>query len=395
MNAPRCVVIALTVVGALGWFASRAQAQGGPPPALVVLDEVRSEYIEGKRRVTGELTALRRTVVSAENEGPIRTMSLDAGDAVQAGDVIAQLDTELAEIAVRSWKAELDAAVAVVGQRRAELDDAELDLKRVEELRARDSASPSEFDQARLRVDGARAAYAEAEALQLEREARVAEAQSQLEDLTVVAPFDGVIVRKQAEIGQWVALGDPVVELVSMDELEARLEVPESILPRLSNPDVTVRLYVQALSEWIEAPVTAIVPDVDPLSRLAPVRVVLDNPSGVLRPGMSVYAEVPTGAPRDVLTVHKDAILRNDAGEIAYYAQEGEMGLQAAVVPIVRLYAVGEQRVAVRPVGPMRAGLQLVIEGNERVFPTQPLNPMPKRPAEESGTANAAKSQEG
>ena len=111
----------------------------------------------------------------------------------------------------------------------------------------------------------------------------------------------------------------------------------------------------------------AVVPQADALSRLFPVRLIVDDPESQLRPGMSLTAMVPTGTQAELLTVSKDAILRNAAGEYVYYNNNGT----AALAPITRLFSVGSRVVIRSPL--IRPGVQVVIEGNERMFPTQPM----------------------
>jgi membrane fusion protein (multidrug efflux system) len=125
---------------------------------------------------------------------------------------------------------------------------------------------------------------------------------------------------------------------------------------------------VDAAGLEVESSLTGLVPDVDELSRLAPVWVRMDNRDGTIKPGMSVVGLVPTGRMAMRLTVHKDAILRDDAGEFVYFNAGG----RAAPARIERLFAVGD-RVAIRD-GALPPGAELVVEGNERLFPGQPLN---------------------
>jgi multidrug efflux pump subunit AcrA (membrane-fusion protein) len=110
-----------------------------------------------------------------------------------------------------------------------------------------------------------------------------------------------------------------------------------------------------------------VVPAADSLSRVFPVRVRLKNTQDLMRPGMSVTALVPTGVDVEALTAHKDAILRDEAGAYLYY----DMGGRAMLARVDVLYPVGD-RVVIRS-RTLEAGTRVVIEGNERLFPGQPL----------------------
>ena len=117
------------------------------------------------------------------------------------------------------------------------------------------------------------------------------------------------------DAGQWVDEGGGVVELVALTEIEAWLDVPERLIDRLTEGESTVRVRVTATGEEVDAEVIAVVPEADELSRLFPVRVAMDNADQRLKPGMSVIGLTPTGITEPSLTVPKDALLRDDAGE--------------------------------------------------------------------------------
>jgi len=103
----------------------------------------------------------------------------------------------------------------------------------------------------------------------------------------------------------------------------------------------------------------------------------LENAEGHLAPGMSVSAYVPTGDQADRLTISRDAIMRNATGAFVYVSRQTDPKAPPAAMPadVQVLFNAGE-RVAVQ--SPMlQAGDLLVVEGNERLFPTAPIIPQP------------------
>src|SRR5690606_6105212 len=185
------------------------------------------------------------------------------------------------------------------------------------------SAAETEIEDRRTAV-----AVAEARLLHAQAEIEAAEsalelARDTLERRTVIAPFGGVVVAKRTEVGQWLRQGDPVLEIVDLDHMEARLHVPESLVDFMQSSADAVRIRIQATGETIAAPVSAIIPDADPLSRLVPVRLRLENRGHRLRPGMSIAGLVAAGRREPTLTVHKDAILRDDAGAFVFFTTGG------------------------------------------------------------------------
>ena len=191
--------------------------------------------------------------------------------------------------------------------------------------------------------------------------------------MTIRAPFAGRVVRKATEVGQWASRGDPIIEIVSVRSLEARVDVPENVVGRVgellaNDGELMVDVRVPALDAYVPGRVIGIIPQGDELSRLFPVRLAIDNEQELMKPGMSVVAMMPTRVRAETVTVHKDAVLRNDAGEYVYF----DSGGQAMIAPVQRLFAVGD-RIAIRQ-GMLSPGMDVVVEGNERLFPTQPLN---------------------
>lgn len=361
----------VAVLGVFFLMASSARAQA--PAASVRVDVARSEPIETWRESTGQIRASRRSVLAAEEEGLVAQMLVREGDKVDSGQVIARLDDKRAALELRRAEAVLKSVEAVVAEREALVDNARRDLERVQQTYDRGGGNEREIDQARTSLQAAEARLAAARADVVLNEVLVDLAGTRLEDMTVRAPFAGRIVRRSAEVGQWLGGGDAVAEIVSLETVEAWIDVPERLVARLNEDGGRVRVRIPATGDEVEATSFTVVPDADPRSRLFPVRIVLENPDERLRPGMSAMGLTPTGVTEPTLTVHKDAMLRDDAGEFVYFAVPGEGGsYMGAPARVTRLFAAGD-RVAIRA-GALPPGAMVVVEGNERMFPMQPLN---------------------
>jgi RND family efflux transporter MFP subunit len=346
------------------------------PPANVVIDEARIETVERMRRVTGELRAFQHSRLASRQEGLVLELLVRAGDEVQKGQIIAKLDSVLAELILASTQANVAALEATVAQFQAEVDRAELEFERYENLVAQASASSQELDDARLAFVSAKAKFQRAKADVVSEEAKLALDRQQIEDMTIHAPFDSKVVSTTTEVGEWLGQGDVIVELYSVDSIEAWVDVPESIVERIVDVRGPVMVQIPAITNEVSGNIRQIVPVVDQLSRLFPVRISVPNDRRVLQPGMSVTAMIPTGQKEEMLTISKDAILRDDVGEYVYMAvpnEEAESPFKEQAIPvrIAREFSAGD-RVVIR-IGSMPPGARLVVEGNERMFPTQKL----------------------
>jgi len=363
------IIVALTPAAAL--------AQG-PPPAAVVVDAVRREPIELWRQVTGELRSLQRSSLAAEEPGLVLTLAVEEGDRIEQGEVIARLDTTLAEIAIEAQEAEVQAQHAVIQQIEVELAQARRDEQRIRDLTDRAASNETELDRARTAVLRLEAQLARARADLRAAEVGLTDARQRVSDMTIAAPFSGHITRKSTEVGQWLGRGDEVVELTSLERIEARLDVPEKLIAHLREGSTRVRVIIDAIRVEDEqgrkvpyetlATISRIIPSADPLTRQFTVRVPIPNPEALARPGMTVIAFVPEGRFEPRLTIPRDAVLRDDAGEFVYFDAGG-----VAMPARIQTRFVTQDRVVIAP-GTLQEGMLVVVEGNERLFPSQPLN---------------------
>jgi RND family efflux transporter MFP subunit len=369
-----------------------AAAQMGPSP--VVLDPVTTEVAEQYRQVTGELRSVRRALLAAEEDGMVIELAVDEGDAVKKGQVLARLRDTRARLDVAKFEADLASKKASVGEQTAEVARAKLDVDRLAELQQRASAAWSEMEDKKTAYAAAQARLEVANADVASAEAALNWARERLARMTIEAPFNGRVIAKRTEMGQWVRQGDPVVELLDLDQIDARVDVPEQYVDRIAGAEQPVRIRVQGTGEVLEAPVSAIIPDADPLSRLFPVRIRLNNEGGKLRPGMSIVGLVPTGSSKPTKTVRKDAVMRDDAGEYLFF----DAGGTAGVARIRTLFPVGKtgERIAIEA-ATLPDQAKVIVQGNERLFPGMPIADLnaPKPPAGAAPGAPAPGKKEG
>ncbi|MFG0285707.1 MAG: efflux RND transporter periplasmic adaptor subunit [Phycisphaerales bacterium JB039] len=360
------LVTMAATLAALGLHGA-ASAQGGPPPALVSLDEARMETLEAWREVTGKLRPARNSRLASEVEGRVIELFKREGAQVQAGETIAHLEDTRARLALDRAQARVGVAEATLRAATADRDNAERDLERVRRLLAAGGGNEAELDTFETRLQRAEASVAEAKAQLDAEKAEQALAEKELADHTIVAPFDGWVVALATEVGQWVDRGGDVAEIISSGPLEAWLEVPEQIISRVRQPGVQLRIRIPPLGMTVSSMDVRIVPRAEASARLFPTVVTIDDADGQIRPGMSIVGLAPTGFDEPVLTVPKDAIQRDTAGEFVFFNAGGT----AAAARVRSLFAVGE-RVAIRSES-LPPGAMVVVEGNERLFPGQPL----------------------
>ncbi|NJL31155.1 MAG: efflux RND transporter periplasmic adaptor subunit [Phycisphaerales bacterium] len=273
-------------------------------------------------------------------------------------------------------KAELERAKAMVAVAQANLDKSSRERIRLEELFTNKSTSQKELDDARSAERADQAQLLSEQAQVHAAESALQRASLEVERLDVLAPFDGVVVRKMIEVGQWANAGTPLMEIVSRGRIDALIDVPERFVDTVTMGS-QIQVLIEPLNMEVVGEVRSIVPDGGNAARTFPVRVSLDDLDGRLLPGMSVLARVPTMKQADTITVPRDAVLRTAQGATVWM----NVGGMALPAPVQVLFSKGD-RLAVEPLPssmgpPLSPGMQVVIEGAESLFPTRPLIPLP------------------
>ncbi len=348
--------------------AAMAQAPQGAPPTAVVTAEVRLETVQNRVRVIGRLRPVRRATVASQVEGRVQEVRVDVGAELVGGEtVIAVVDDVWAKLAVEQAEADLSAAEARAAQSARE-------LAHLETLAQRNASDQRAIDDAR--------AAAEADAAEvLAYSAALHRAEETADRVTIVAPFDGVVTAKVAEVGQWLEPGGAVVEMLSTGEIDAVVDVPELRIGAVRT-GMPIDVEVEALGQTLTGTVVALNPDGNNAARTFPVKVRLDNPDGALKVGMSAVALVPVTERVEHVLVPRDAVSFTPQGAQVWVTMVMP-GSPADALPVAMpidvnvLFGQGSD-FAVEPLPKMegmslRAGMSVVVEGAEQLWPTRPV----------------------
>lgn len=345
-----------------------ALAQGGP--AGVHVDAVRQVPLAQTAPVIGRLVATRAGDVAARVAAPIDSYLVEVGDTVERGQTVVLLDDAVLAARRDQARAALAQAQAQLTSRQEQLALAEQGLARLEGLRSSAAFSQARFDDQRQAAAIARADLAAARAAIGRAQADFELARIQAERTQVAAPYAGTVVYRYLEAGAYAQSGQPLIRLVSDDALEIEADVPAR---RLAGIDPGTQVTF-AFGETVGAPQTrparvrAILPEENPNTRTRTVRFVPAFKAGDTRlaSGQSVTVQLPVGARRDVLSVHKDAIVRQGDQAVVYLFNDGK----AAVRPVQLGVEVGAR---FEVVDGLTGGELTVVRGNERLRPGQPL----------------------
>ena len=296
----------------------------------------------------GTLAAFDQTTVSVKVPGRVRTISVDLGSVVRRGQVIANVDSQDYHLRVQQAEAALAQARARLGlspegkddridpeqtstvrQARALYDEAKFNRDRAARLVEQGVIAKAEFDSANATFKVAEGRYQDAyeevrnrQGMLAQRKSELALAQQQLKDTAVVAPLDGVVQEKLASVGEYMAAGAPVVNIVRMDPLRLRAEIPERE-SRTVRTGQDVRVTVEGDTNVYLGKIMRLSPVIAEQNRVLLVEADVRN-NGTLRPGSFAHAEIVTNDAKMAVTVPNNAIVTFAGIEKVILVQNGK-----------------------------------------------------------------------
>ena len=390
-----------------------------PGPALVKVDQVTLKPRATRQSFVGSLEPVRRAVIGSAVEERVEEVMVREGDLVVGGDaqptVLVQLHRQAIEIELEATQIELDLRSAAMAELKAtiptQIEAAEAELARLEaqleytkQVYQRvqglgSSMSEKEVEESVSLFNAATQSYNAAKAelarLTATREVRLLIATRNLErqtaelkrteDLlsryTVLAPFEGYVTRKMVERGNWVTKGTPLVEIIQLDPIELRIEVPQEYSVGLQQsfdsaggdkPPLQAEIQIDSLQETLQGTVTRIIPDADPVTRTVPVIIRIPNAprrtgpnqSHLLKPGMLARAELNIGKGQPVLMAPKDALVLNQGSASIYLVKQIDGVKKAKQIAVKTGRSNGNW---IEITGDVNENDEIVVQGNERL----------------------------
>lgn len=346
---------------------TEAPAQGGP--AAVGVETVEIQRIAETVPLFAEVVTAREGTVASRINGTVDNVLVLEGAVVEKGDLLVKLDTELLDILARQAEARLSEARAGITIAESSLARATNALARIEGLRDTASFSTSRFDDAQSDFFQTQGLLAEAEARVKTAEATLAETRYQLDRAEITAPFPGIVLEVNTNPGEFISSGAPVVLLLDIEAIEIEASVPSRYV-RVIEPGLKVEGYTED-NDLLDLEVRVILPIEDTSTRTRPVRftslqlAALDH----LAIGQSITVNVPISAPRDVLSVPKDALVQARGGWTVYVNAEGKAQPRTVQIGV----ALGDR---FEVLDGLAEGEVVVTRGNERLRPGQDIAPM-------------------
>jgi RND family efflux transporter MFP subunit len=314
----------------------KSMIAGSLPPARVKVQTAEARQRTATEDVVGTVRPKLSAVLSSKISGTISQMHASVGQFVKAGQLLVELDA-------REIQARLEQAAAT-------RDQTAKDLARFKNLFDSKTVTQQEYDAALSRARVA--------------EAAVEEAQTMLGYTRILAPFDGVVTAKRADVGDMAAPGKPLLDIEDATALRLEADVPEGLIDHIKLGD---RLRVQIAASQVpqEAQVVEIAPVADPTSRTYRVKFDLPSKPG-LRSGQFGRVAIPV-AEVNALRVPESAVVIRGQMEMVFVDAQGKAQL--------RLVKTGKKLDReFEIVSGLNPGERIVVEGAQQLVDGQPLS---------------------
>jgi membrane fusion protein (multidrug efflux system) len=362
--------VVLLIIAGLG-FVKYKQFQGfkaqgasfAPPPTAVTTIIAKQETWPSTLQVIGTAAAIQGVTVSADLPGTVDKIHFESGKAVQVGEVLVELDT-------RQERAQLAAA-------QADWELAKINYGRQQKLVEQGVVARTEYDNA--------------DAQEKSTQARVGEIKATIERKTIRAPFSGILGIRQINLGQYLAAGQAIVSLQSVNPIYVNFGVPQQQSPQIRMGG-SLRMTSDDLPGiQFAGRVTAVDSVVNESTRNLQVQATLANPQGKLRPGTFVQVELGLGANRQIIALPASSINYAPYGDSVYVVtdvQDPKTGKTFRGVRQQFVKVEGSRGDQVAVVSGLNSGEEIVTSGvfklrngapvqvNNKVQP--PNNPKPK-----------------
>ena len=347
---PLMLVFAWPLMGA-------AQIDGYAAPVSYTV--VRQHTLRPTVRLPGTVQSRHRSIIGSETEGIVVALHVREGESVTKGASLAQLRTDVLEQRLNAARSQLEASIA-----NRELTSRS--LERARQLFDTKSMSEQQVDELAYELLGW-----QAEERRLEAE--IAQIELAIDHSHIRAPFNGIIVDRLTDIGEWREIGDPIVELISVTDLEVDVAVPVVYFDDLNANENAEVSFPSMSDQRLVLEITAVVPVADSEARAFTVKLRLPNDSQTPRVAVGMLADVwlSVGQPSDATIVPKDAIVQRQEERLVVLLNDDN---QTRIRTVRTGNSIGAW---IEVQGDIEAGDRVIVRGNERLGPEQTVDANP------------------
>jgi RND family efflux transporter MFP subunit len=315
----------------------------GPPPAVVEVAAIKTGKIEPQEEFIATVFYEEVSDVATEMSGRVEEVRFEEGQHIKNNQILIKLGADI-------LNQRLLATSATYEQVLSELEIARIELKRREKLFQSRAISEQSYDENRFRVKGlekrAESLKAEVERIEIELQKKI-----------IRAPFDGIVIKRHVDRGEWLDEGATVAILAKDDVVDIVANVSEKFIPFIQ---IGTRVNATINDQEISGTVLAVVPRGDIATRTFPVKIRTPNTLALIE-GMTAKVLLPVEKPRNSLLVPRDAVITVSGQTVVYAVNDSK----ARMIPV---NVIGYQGLAAGIQGAgLTDGMQVVVKGNERL----------------------------
>lgn len=315
------LVALAALFGCKAWFKDE--------PVSYITEPVIRKNIEKTVNATGEVKAIELVTVGAQTSGKIEYLPVKVGQRIQKGDLIAQIDSTTQENDVNSTKAKLTSLKAQLNAAEISAKIAEKQFVRERRLLKKNAASQEDFENAKDAFEAAKAKVTELKASIAETALALNTAETNLGYTKITAPLDGVVVSVPVKTGQTVnaAMNTPtIVQIADLSQMEILIEISEGDIGKVQTGAKVTYTVLSAPETVYETTLKSIDPGLTLLTNGEYTevvgsdeaiyyygRLVVDNPDGALRIGMTTQNVIYVAQADNVLTIPVLAVKKDGA----------------------------------------------------------------------------------
>ncbi len=346
----RNLLSVLTVVWIWIVLCSSAGAQG-PPPAKVVVDQVVEEVVASTQSVLGVLYYERKSEISTDVSGLVQEVTVVQGDRVKKDEVLVRLDTEILEREISLTQTRLQ-------QIDLRIENARKDYERLAKIFESEGVSEKIYDDALFDYENA---VKEKQAT----EDTLAKLLIQKRRSVISAPFDGVVLSKDVDTGGWAQQGRRLLTIGASSSLHARAPVSEDLLKFVAIGE-EMEVIINAFDREVKGRLVNIDPIADVKTKNVFLKINIPY-QPLVAENMSATVYVSASPKRKLSIFKRAAVVKHQGGDFIYTVKDDK----AAIMPITIIAYLGD-RVGVDNTS-IVPGMAVVVEGNERLRPDQPV----------------------
>jgi len=325
-------------------------AMAAPGPALIEVDTIKTGEVNPLQKFVGTVNFDKKSILAAQSSGLVKKVNFEVGEKIKKGKVLVKIDSDLLDARIKSFTANLEIA-------KIKLKNANKDFHRYKRLLETKSITVQEFDTKTLEFDSA-------EQNVISLRAQLKELKIQKAQKVVTAPYDGVVVEKNINIGEWASEGKSIATVVNTASIEIIFNLPVNLVSALNKKNT---YEINIGNKMLRTKFHSAIPKGDKLTRTFPVKFKANVNNMFVFDGQEASVKLEKNAKMQSLIINRDAVIKRFGSEVVFVNNKGA----ALMIPVKILGFLGSN-VAIAGKG-LVEGMEVVVKGNERVFPNQPV----------------------